>query len=287
MMKSTLLFTAAAGLTYLSLTSYSTGPAAGNPSVGNRTGTGGVTANCSGSGCHGSIDPNLYIYFIMKEVGGSNVTNGQYKPGKQYEININPKYPTNPTSKMGFQLTAVKASNNTDVLGAIPPPPNTHITTVNNIKVLEHDIPLGGAGQASVTFTWTAPSAGTGKVAFHVIANAVNNNGIADVDDRASVGYWEYNEGPASVTELSKDIKITAYPNPSSDYFHLRFEEAETGSYTVNVIDFTGRKVYSQEVAIKTSRANMTIPVAAWASGAYFAQIVKDGAQRMIAISRQ
>ena len=288
MKKSVLLFTAISGLSYLSLTSYSTGLATALPSIGNRTGSGGVTANCAGSGCHGSIDPNIYIYFTFRDKFSSTpVTNGEYEPGKTYEVNINPKYPNNTSALFGFQLTVVRVSNNADLGSTIVAPANTHITTVNNIKVLEHSTPLGGAGQASITFDWTAPPAGTGKIRFYAIANAVNFNGVADINDRAVALSWDYSEGPASVTALSERIRITAYPNPATDHFNLRFDDAEKGDYTINVIDPVGRSIYSGSLSLSNTSANTTISVTNWASGLYFAQIENDGAYRMMAISKQ
>ena len=82
----------------ISLSSNSNGPG------GNRTGSPGSSGDCSG--CHGSsTDPSGEIILSILE-NGTKIT--QYQPGKTYDIEFVAK---GSSSKMGFQLSAVNASN--------------------------------------------------------------------------------------------------------------------------------------------------------------------------------
>ena len=82
----------------ISLSSNSNGPG------GNRTGAPGSSGDCSG--CHGSTaDPNGEVILSVLE-NGTKIT--QYQPGKTYDLELVAK---GNSSKMGFQVSAINASN--------------------------------------------------------------------------------------------------------------------------------------------------------------------------------
>ena len=104
MKKSFLLFTAAAGIGYLSLTSSATGPHA-TYTTGDLTATG-----CSGTNCHGANDNLTSLNLTLIEVATSApVTNGMYKPGTAYRVSLsgsNSAVVGSPTARAGFQMKA-------------------------------------------------------------------------------------------------------------------------------------------------------------------------------------
>lgn len=279
-----LLFTAVAGISYLTLSSNDSGPAAN--SNGNLT-----SSTCGGGGCHGSNDANTTITLTLVETAtGAQVTNGKYKPQTLYTVTLagsNTSVVGAPTPKAGFQLVA-NTSSNTQA-GSFQASGNEHVINVSGIQVVEHSTPkaFSGGTFAFNTFSWTSPLVGSGAVTFKSIVNATNGNGNADNADHATTKTFTFTELSASVAQLSKDILINAYPNPATDNVNFKFENAETGNYTITIIDYTGRKVYSDNILMNSNSQNITVNTSNWASGLYFAQISKDGAVRMIPISKK
>jgi hypothetical protein len=290
MKRSILLFTAVAGIFYLTLSSYEDGPAIPG-GQGNRTGSSGGTPTCSGVGCHGANITTTSISISLTDKVSGKAGTGHYVGGRSYVVALAASNST--AVKYGFQASIVKAVN--QQAGTLAPGANQHLFTAGSGSTLvtgvEHSQPInvaaGSGGLAVISFDWTAPPAGMGQLTLYAIVNATNGNSQADASDHATPVTFPLSEWPASVSELSDDIKITAYPNPATSQFNLRFEGAERGQYTVKVIDLTGRQVYSEDIAVNGSQASTTIQSANWASGLYFAQVTKDGAQRMIAISKQ
>ena len=296
MKRSILLFTAVTGIFYLTLTSYQTGPgvtlsASDSP---NRTGsTTGALNNCSSPiGCHGAIDQVTGISLTLTDANTNHHTSaGRFIAGQQYNGVLTLSNTNNNPAKYGFQLTTVRGLD--QQAGVLAPGNNQHTFTVGSgstqITGIEHSNPLvavNPGGILGIPFTWTAP-ADTAPVKFYIIVNAVNGDGVPGSDDHATTKIITLNSQLASVSELSEHIRITAYPNPATERVSLKFEDAEKGSSNVKVIDITGRMVYSTNLMVSGSMTSTTIETGNWAKGLYFAQIVKDGAQRMIAVAKQ
>lgn len=289
MKKQILLFTACAGLGVLSLSSYETGPAAGGE--GNRTPSG-TNPTCSGASCHGTNDNASTVQLQLLPVGaGAPVSPGQaYTPSTVYQVVLSGTNVTLPaTGKFGFQVTATNSlganSGAFTIVGS-----KVHQVPVSGVNVVEHGTPLG-AGSTFTTassdnsFQWVAPGPGAGDVTFSVIVNAVNGNGVADPGDHATTAVYTF-PAPTSVSELSQNIRITAYPNPANDRFSLKFEDADKGQYDVAVMDLNGRIVNRQSLNVNSNTASMTFESANWATGVYLVRIMKDGAQRVITLNK-
>lgn len=281
MKRSFLLFTATAGIAYLTLSSNSFGPASsGN---GNRTGSPGSNGTCAAGGCHGAISANTTGSFSMIEdvaAPGTPVTS--YMPGHTYAVTISGNHPNN--NNFGFQAIALNGAN-AQVGSVTATDAKTH-KPATFTSLIEHNQPIGKTGGSFVvSFNWTAPATpGSGNVTLYGIINAVNNVPGNDPGDQPSNTFTAtLTESTNSVADLSSNIKITAFPNPATSNVNIKFDDAENGTYTVKVMDVTGRTIQTESVRI-SGTGTITLQTANWASGLHFAQVMKDGAQRMIPI---
>lgn len=94
------------------------------------------------------------------------------------------------------------------------------------------------------------------------------------------------NQKPAAVaTDVSTKItpafstndgKVTVYPNPVTDnQFTIQFHELEAGSYTVQVMDVTGRRVFQESVSVSGENQSQRIKLNSSASkGVYLVKAV-------------
>lgn len=291
-MKKTLLLFFATGITYLTLTGYASGPGL-SPNNLNRTGgpgSGGLT--CAESGCHGSSSANTTILWtqVFDNTTNTDVTSSnKYIASHNYTITISGiNALIGPNVKFGFQIMPLDAAGNSAGTMSHPDPNVAHVVSVGGKNILEHSQPGGSSAGMSVSFNWIPGSSTQGNVTFYAIMNAVNSNNQADAGDHPSVAFTKVlSEQPASVADLSKDILISAYPNPVIDKFTISFNDAVNGEYTVTVMDVTGRKMHTQSVQVTGSKATASVESAGWSSGLYFAQVVKDGAQRMLPIVKK
>lgn len=147
---------------------YSSGPAASGL---DRTGSplsGGATC----SSCHGGGSFGTGLTVTVKNSLGNPVTS--YSPGSTYTVEYQATNSMGSPAGFGFQSVCLTSSNaNAGNFSAFSTP-NSHIITLSTRKYAEHS-GINTAGFFS--FTWVAPSAGTGTVKFYSIANAVNGSG--------------------------------------------------------------------------------------------------------------
>jgi len=279
MKRSFLLFTAVAGLGYVTLSSYSSGPA--NGGAGNRTGSPGSNGTCASAGCHSALSANTTGQFMVAEASSPTVPVTSYIAGHTYVIAVTGNNANKPN--FGFQAIALKQSNNTQAGTITATDAKTHVASGFS-ALIEHNQPIGKAGVGyAVTFNWVAPAAGTGAVKLYGIINAVNGDGTSNGDEPSNAFNTTLTETLVSVKDIASNVKITAFPNPAVNDVNIKFENAENGIYTVKVMDVTGRTIQTEQVNISGS-GSIVLQTANWASGLHFAQVMKDGAQRMIPI---
>ncbi len=190
MKKKLLLLPLALVALYVTLSSYSEGPATWVSQ--NYTGATG-TLGCNQTGCHTGATTTT-ISIELDTLGGGPVTT--YVPGGVYTIKMTGTN-TSSTSltKYGFQLCAVKLTGagtssavqigTTATTGT--PSTSTHTTVLGTgaIRIFEHGaalLPTSGSGGSGTTYVssiqWTAPAtAGVGSAKFYGALNAVNADG--------------------------------------------------------------------------------------------------------------
>lgn len=292
-MKRTILLFSTAAITFIALSSHSNGPAQ-NHNEGNRTGSGAIpNPTCSGGGCHGLDVVDGTTFVVVKDVQTSQiVSDGKYTPGKTYDINLIVN--RNGAAKFGMQFSATKTLDPTANIGSlsVPNPGMTNPLGVTNnstngINIVEHyDAIPATVGAMTVLIRWTAPISGNGDVTFNAIFNATNGNSVADTADHSFTTNLTLAENTNSVAELPASVKTMAYPNPAKNQLNLSLNNAGNGMYNLSAFDFSGRRVYQNNVNVNDNAA-IGINTSSWSTGMYILHIQKDGAERIIPVSIQ
>ena len=284
MKKKILLFSSSILLLSGLISSYDDGPT--NCAAGNRTGSQGTTASCSGVGCHAANSANTSVLVTMLDGNNNIVTNG-WEPGVTYKIRLSGNNPT--MTKYGFQLSSVSGNGISQMQSGSfsNAPVHTLPKPSGTLSILEHTQRLDIVNQAYETVVnWTAPALTTvDTVKFYATVNAVNNNSSTSGDE-PNTGMFAFPRNTTSIAQLNADIKISAFPNPITDRLNINMENADNGTYTIRVLDMNGKVVASQTANVSKSY-NTSINAAAWASGMYHIQLQKDGAQRTIPVVKQ
>ena len=177
---------------YLSLSSYSSGPANnnGNGYTG-APGELGITCNV----CHNNGSYGVPIVDLLIAETGSNTPISGYIPSTTYEITIT----VNSTSP-GFGFQAVAIDGDGDSAGTFQNAgAAVRFSLANNGRTYaEHDNPNNSG---IFTFEWVAPSSDIGNVDFYVVGNAVSlSNGTSD--DNGSI--------------LPTQLSLSAYTPPTN-----------------------------------------------------------------------
>ena len=142
------------------LASYSSGPGASGEAA---TGAPGEN-NCTS--CHSSHAVNSGNGSIT--INFNNGTNS-YVPGQTYNIVVAGTGST--ANKYGFQITALKSSDNTTA-GTFTAGTGSKKSTVGNRNYLEHS---SRSTTGVWSFQWTAPNTDVGNIKFYVAGNSCEN----------------------------------------------------------------------------------------------------------------
>ncbi len=304
MKKRALLFTAVIGIGYLSLTSSTSGAGIGSGynCTGSETGLGNA-AGCasSGSGCHSTtVTAGITTLVELDSAGVTTSTSGatgHYKPGFTYTVKITGTNTTSATlPKFGFQASCIKGSTavttpvNAGTWGTVTTPlrNTTAIASSFVCNMVEHRTPinattLGGAtgGTYVVSFTWTAPAAGTGTVSIWSILNAVNGNNNADAADKWNTATMVLNELPTSTASVATvtNNSFNVYPNPVVNT--LNVQSNNNGAFSVKVFDLNGRLIITEQQNVTT------INTTDWAQGLYQVVVSQNENVQVIPVVKQ
>jgi hypothetical protein len=290
MKKQIVFFTAVAGLIYVSLSSYKSGPGLNGE---NRTGALNSTTNCGGGGCHGGASVNTTVSIIVDSTGNVPVTS--YVPGMTYTIVINGSN-TSSLPNFGFQFAAVKGigASQTDAgaFGATLPTGVRKTTSAQSgsLTFIENkqSIVAAAAGYYTESFTWTAPAAGTGNVTMYCTLNAVDGNGSensADKSGNTSVVLPE--QIATSTATIEKTITVRAYPNPVANNLNVSVENAKPGAYHLAVVDIKGTNIEDKEINISSGNYSLSLNANSWARGTYFVHLTNGSDMKVIPIVKQ
>jgi hypothetical protein len=284
MKKRILLFSLTLGMIYTISSSRTGGVATILGS--NLTGSmGSPGASCGGSGCHAAGVASTTATLVIQAVGASApVLNGKYEAGKTYNVTLsgtNTLYPTPSLTKFGFQVTATKDDGTKAGTIVTPLPTNTATKTVAGREIFEQTAALSQGtipNTYSVTYKWTAPPTGSGKVTFYYILNAVNGNGSENGDLPSTGKTSIFNEAGTSINEVNNNIASKIFPNPCSNI--LNIEAASNAKYVATVYDLAGRQV------LAASHQN-TIDVSSLSAGVYLLRLNTEGAQQTTTFIKQ
>lgn len=133
--------------------------------------------------CHGTGDVNSGGGRIRVEA----INASTYTPGQTLRLRITIE--DSAASRWGFQLTARRASANTQTLGgfSLVAGQGTTIPAPSNPVLVQHNSSgtrPGITGSTSWEVDWNPPAANEGAVIFYAAGNAANNNSQADSGDR-------------------------------------------------------------------------------------------------------
>lgn len=285
MRKKSLLITATTAIIYLTISSYSSGPA--NNMEGDKTGRPGSSGTCGGCHMGGGGTTTGAIEVRLKSAGTSSTPVTSYVAGETYIITITGGNPTAGLDDFGFQFTALKSSDNSTVgtysnLGTM-----VHGFPATNSTLVEHNAPIPKTGGVyEISFDWTAPTTSVGGINMYTIINAVDkDNSVSGDKPSGTISLALVDK--TSVAKVTSEVVVKAYPNPVADMLTLDLDKADAGIYTVQVYSISGSLVNATEMNIGPGNYKGTVATSDWASGMYFVRIQKDGYKHVMPIVKQ
>lgn len=291
MKKRILLFTAIAGMTYVTLSSSSSGAAGGSGQ--NRTGAkGGTLTSCGGAGCHGT-GPGTTVAITVDSAG---VPVTKYSPGKTYKVKITG---TNSSSfaKFGFQFVSASGSGTSQVqagtTSALPSGVMKHtLATAPGMDFVEHMGVMTAAtpGTYDIQFDWTAPtSSSLGDITMYCTLNAVDGVGGATTTDvSANVSkVMKMNMVPSSVATAAAAMEVKAFPSPTTNNMNLELNNAQAGTYSVQVFSLGGKLVANETVTVTGANNTLSLNTGNWAAGTYMVSVESNGSRKVIPVVKQ
>lgn len=282
-MKKIVLFTAASGLFYLSLSSNAGGPAAGGL---NATGSPGTSPSCGGCHAGGTGTTTATVELRKLSTGPTGPVVTSYLPDTNYLVKVVGNHPT--LTHFGFQVTALNSANaNAGVFSDFPV--NVHSAVVNAVTIIEHTDQLPKTNnEFNATFRWKAPAPGSGAVTFYGIINAVDNNTMVS-GDRPSPGFTVAvaEATTASIGTAASAMSIRVFPNPVTTELHLALSQPEQGSYQLAVYDVRGKCVYNSALAVAGPEDEWQVNTADWACGLYHVHLWKEGTMKTALVVKQ
>jgi hypothetical protein len=313
MKKKFLLFTAIAGMMYVTFSSYTSGPAlTGFACTGAETDNSNPTGcSATGGSCHGTVGGSSATILVAIELDSAGSAINHYVGGKTYTVKITGTNNSTGVAlpKFGLQMTAIKGSvslsspttsSNAGTWSTTVPSNTRYVagpTSFITLNYVEHSAPLTpttGTGLAGSTivesFSWTAPAAGTGTISFWGAVNAVNNDGNASAVDLWNTNHIvikEWSPTMLSVTNESANISIQAFPNPVANTLNLQMDNVQTGAYSVKVFGLDARCVASETIEVTGTSQTAAINTAKWLPGTYMVAVEKDGVRKVVHVVKQ
>ncbi len=152
--------------------------------------------------------------------------------------------------------------------------------------------PIFGAS----AYVWVVPSGAviqSGQGTSSILVDWGANGGLITVTATGTCG----NSGTKTLNVVMNckvsgaampGTEITAYPNPVSTELTLELNAITSGSYHVEMIDLSGRIVYSQEISASTGMNNSIIDVSNFSKGVYTLSVKNnDGFAKQIRVAVQ
>jgi len=302
---------------------FGTLPGATANRTGNPTPSGYLPNNdCStGSGCHDATStPPFSLNFSLIDVSVTpNVlSTGEYTPGHKYLVSIKGAYATEPIPALpsfGFQCSVVGwTTDSTRFHGSHLPVkrgspagyawnPFTKGTLAQvdtffagGAYCIENTATLTNHGASSAPssweadFYWQAPddSIIVDTIGFWYILCAVDGDStsahdVTLVGPRDGVTF----SNPLGVNNIFNTVSFSSYPNPVKEQLHVSMSNLQTGTYGVNIFDMSGKRIFTENLAVSSNNYKTQINTANWPNGIYQVQFTKDGGQHTIPVVKQ
>ena len=239
------------------------------------TGMGATTAPgengqyCGTIGCHfsGAFDPVARIELI----DNTDQITTKYTPGEDYTIRINADVTGSPAG-YGFQIVALKDSDNTGMNGFSDFPNNVREVMVGDRQYVEQSNRLSAI---PIEFKWTAPEPGTGDVDFYAVVNAVNGNANTSGDGADTTNMTVTEDLMSSVNHsLLVGSEIKVWPNPVTDLIFF-----ESG---LKIMSFQLHNRIGQTVMANRNEFANTIDVSSLDEGLYYLEFQLESGDSVI-----
>lgn len=201
-------------------------------------------------------------------------TGNQYIAGTTYTITVD--IAATGFNKFGFGSEILNSSNTNAGLMQNPGP-GVKFLNSGARKNAVHTTPKTGAGAASFSFEWVAPTSGGATI--YVGANAVNGTG-------GTGGDFTFNSSLSLTETLGVGVKennsqsvsnVLIFPNPVTEFTTLSYFLNKTQTIQVQLTDINGKIV--KEIYTETQNAgyqSKIIDLQDIASGVYFITTTSD-----------
>lgn len=252
---------------------------------------GGLTAapgegSCGQSGCHtGNVNTGSATNFLDINEGLN-----EYIPGETYPVTISMSQQN--ISKFGFQITALKDSDNSFIgTFSLTDPANTRLINALGRKYVGttacgSDSPVPDSIQWD--FEWTAPSMDEGNVTFYLITIATNHNhsGSGDFVYTQSLQLAPLVNAVGEVSILEKSLNV--FPNPARDLIQIEYDLEQKEEVILSLFGMDGKEIFKTAAENQTTgtyQKIINLQALGLASGVYMIKITTKETQVIRRIS--
>lgn len=229
--------------------------------------------------CHATSSAiQVTLDIEVRDLTGNVVS--EYTPGQTYEVQVtlNSHGQTTPAG-YGFQMLCLKAPHgqpgeNWQAFSNPAENVRIAIASSNGKQYAEHKGPSTGN---EFVVEWTAPDAGTGTITLYACGNGVNLNNNSG-GDNAACNFMELDEaGVLSVETIEEPISISLFPNPVSDFLHIKIDSGESGVFDWRIFNPEGRLMKSGRFELSYNENRKRLDISDLAIGSYFLQLENRG----------
>ena len=198
----------------------------------------------------------------------SNIPVEGYEPDSTYTIRA--RIEQDNITRFGFQVIPFGTSSNEGIgTVALTEDTRTRIRTDGAKQYVTHTTAGTDSTNANTwSFDWTAPAAGSGEVVFYgsFLATNANNNNQGD-QVYAITDTIQEAIATSRFADLSTDLSII--PQALEKSIQIEMNLLAATSLEMNVIDLSGRTLFSQTQAVLQGPFRQTISTQGWSTGVY------------------
>jgi hypothetical protein len=221
------------------------------------TGRTGAPGESTCTDCHsGAAQNGTGINQVVFTDQSFNVVTS-YVPGQTYNVGVTF---TDPTSKNGFQIVALKTDDSQAGAMAVIPGTGVQVLTGSaGKKYVTHT--TSGNSMTQWGFQWTAPATNVGDVTFYLATNKTNANGNTTGD---VIRTSEHMIGSVvGVDEKAAKMELSVGYNSNLNSLTVNYTALSAGSSSLNLTDISGKSVFFEgvgETAIGENKKSVKLP---------------------------
>lgn len=166
--------------------------------------------------------------------------------------------------------------------GCTPPPSPTITSSGSTVITSGESVTL--TSSASGGYLWsngsnsrsiTVSSGGTYTV------RSYNAGGCFSTSLPAQVTVLQTRQADATVVESNESVRFSVFPNPAQEQLNLVFNSSESKSYSVRLLDITGRVIENRSYESNMGENKVQLDVSQLPAGVYFAWLISDNLKEM------